>query len=168
MIFFKKRTKLLDERLENSKNKIYKEAFFIVQAICFLSIIVKDLLYEVNLKAIAIELLIIIIPLIYTLIRTIYLGIYSDEVELHDRTNKISITTKSFILGIVLGICMALFFGLRSAFLYGTTTAMRLCYFISVFIVCFFIYVPLYIIVFIMPVMLATKTAKKQSSDKDN
>lgn len=114
-----KREKITDERVVNIQNKIYKEVFQLAIAISILSIIIKFYLYGLNSELVITEFIIIIIPSFFYTVRTIWLGIYSDEIELHDRTSKIPMSIKQVFVGLVTGIAIAMFFGVRSSLLYG-------------------------------------------------
>lgn len=168
MRLFKKNNHPVDERIEIIKNKIYKEISILVMCLCIISIMVKYSMYGQNIKLIATELIIIFSTSIYYTIRIVYLGIYSDEVEMHDRTSKISMNTKNIIIGLVAGISIAIFLGFRSALLYGTTARIRVEYFSLVFIVSILIYLPFFIIFLMSQHSIANKISKKQSSKKIN
>ncbi|CDI49487.1 DUF6773 family protein [Clostridium tetani] len=168
MKLFKKNNHIVDERIENIKNKIYKEISILVMLVCTISIIVKYSMYGQNIKLVATELLIMFSTSVYYVVRIVYLGIYSDEVEMHDRTSKISMNTKNIIIGLVIGISIAIFFGFRSALLYGTTPSIRVQYFSIVFIVSILIYLPFFIIFLTFQHSIANKISKKQSLKRIN
>ena len=157
MILFN-REKVSDERVENLKNKIYKEAFWIAIILNGTSILVKFYLYGINTEPVTTEFFIIVILLLYSAVRTVSLGIYSDEVELHDRRSRIPMGTKNVLSGFGSGFVIAIFFGIRSSVLYGSG-GNRLWYFILVFITSILIYCPF----FIATMMVLHKTAQKVS-----
>lgn len=144
MSFFNKRNKIVDERILNASNKIYKEAYFFTIIIALISIIVKFFINGVDYNLVITELIIVGVPAFYYTIRTIQLGIFSDLSEVHDRKSKMSINLKTVIIGFTIGIGVALFFGIRSAILYGDETN-RLWYFILVFFASFMIYCPIFV-----------------------
>lgn len=135
-------------------------------AICFISILVKLFMYGMNIKLVATELLIIIITSLYSVIRTVYLGIYSDEVEMHDSTNKMSICTNITLTGVIAGICLAIFFGLKSAILYGTSIRIKIWYFVISFIASIMMYIPFFVLIVVLQHSAYNKISKKQSSKK--
>jgi hypothetical protein len=149
----------MDERVESVKNKTYKEAYSMALIICFFSIIVKFYLYGVNTDLVFTEFLIIIVTTFYYSIRTVWLGIYSDEVEIHDRTSKLSMDVKSILFGLGSGVAIAVFFGIRSAVLYGNEGNM-LKYFILVFFASLMIYCPIFVLT-----LFLHKAANKISKD---
>ena len=168
MKLFKKENSTVDERIENIKNKIYKEAFILVMIICFISIVVKYFIYGIKIEFVIGELLCMFIPSIYYLIKTVFCGIYSEEIEMQDRTTKVPRSIKTIIGAIVAGVCIAVPMGIRSAILYGHTTGVRIRYFIIVAITCLIIYIPILLVITILPHIVANNVSKKQSSKKDN
>lgn len=166
MNFSWRRTKT-DERITNSLNKVYKEAYYVVMLICFISLAVKVYLYGYDIKFIALEVLIIIIPSLFFNVRTVWLGLYSDEVEIHDRTSKIPMSAKSIVIGVGFGVAMALFFGIRSSILYASNNSQRVWYFITVFLVSLIIYCPFFIAVTAIPNFVASKVSKKINSKNE-
>lgn len=163
MNFSWRRTKS-DERITNSLNKVYKEAYYVVMLICFISIAVKFYLYGYDIKFIVSEFLIIIIPGLFFQVRTVWLGLYSDEVEIHDRTSKIPMSAKSIVIGLGFGVGMALFFGIRSSILYASNNSQQVWYFITVFFVSLIIYCPFFIAVTSIPNLVASKVSKRINS----
>ncbi len=159
--------KIVDERIENTQNKIYREAFILAILICVLSVIVKFYLYGVNYQLVIVEFLVITIPTFYSFIRTVWLGIYSDEIEIHDRISKIPISEKNILIGLGIGIAIALFFGIRSSVLYGNDTN-RLWYFAIVFFASLMIYCPLLAAAMFAMDSIAKKISKRASlKDQD-
>lgn len=138
-----KKGKITDERIVNIQNKIYKEIYLIAAIICMISIFVKRYLYGAKPELAFTEFFVLFISGVYYVMRTASLGIYSDEVEIHDRTSKIPMSVKNIIIGLVSGVVIALFFGIRSALLYGNDTN-RLWYFTLVFFTSLIIYCPLF------------------------
>jgi uncharacterized membrane protein YbhN (UPF0104 family) len=97
---------------------------------------------------------------IYYWIRTARLGIYKDMVEIHDRSSKIPMSSKNIIIGLVSGVIISVFFGVRSAVLFGNASN-RLWYFILVFFVCFMIYCPFFVALILLTDTASRKAAKK-------
>ncbi len=162
-----KKEKIVDERVANLRNEIYKEAFFVAITVCMVSILIKFYLYGVNAALVLTEFAIIIIAMFYTSVRTISAGIYSDEIEIHDRNSKIPMNAKNVLIGMATGIALALFFGIRSSILYGSD-ANRLWYFFLVFISAFIIYVPvLTVFIFAFNTIAQKLSAKANQKDQD-
>lgn len=138
------RGKQADERIVNIQNKIYKEIYMLVMLICLASVIGKFIMLGMDTSVIT-ELAILLASSLYYLIRSASLGIYSDAVEVHDRTSKFKMSTKNIITGSVMGVGLALFFGLRSAVLYADGGLQSLWYFVLVAFVSLMIYVPLFL-----------------------
>ncbi|KNF07109.1 putative membrane protein [Gottschalkia purinilytica] len=160
MRLFNKEKRSTDERIVNVLNKIYKEAYYLVMIMCLISIGVKYYLHGSNIKSIILELLIIFISGIYCGIRKVCLGIYIDEVEIHDRTSKISMSVKNIIIGLVSGIVISVFFGVRNSVLYGNDTN-RIWYFILVFFASFMMYCPFFVLIISVPHIISRKLSKK-------
>lgn len=162
MRWFKNRKINLDERIEETKNKIYKEACFIAVAICFISIIIKFFLYGSNFHNIVTELIIILATSIYTIIKQAYLGIYSDDEEIYDKNHKIPMSTMNVIIGAVLGIAISVFWGMRSAIVYGNESN-RIKYFIITFVASFGIYGCFFMLLMVGSHATAKSISKKQA-----
>ena len=161
---FWNRIKSTDERIINTQNKIYKEAYILVSIICFISIAVKIYLYGFNIRSVVSELLIIIIPSCFFYIRMVLLGLYSDTVEIHDRTSKIPMSIINVVISLSFGVIIALFFGIRSSILYAHTNSQRVFYFIVVFFVSLMIYCPLFTIIVALPNFIANRASKRVNS----
>lgn len=157
------RRKVEDERIVNMKNKIYKEAYLLIVSICTLSVIVKSFTLSDWTSSLP-EIAIISAGSLYAGIRSVLLGIYSDEVEIHDSSRKIKFNTRIMLWGIGSGIFLALFFGIRSAILFGDgslTTGLR--YFFLVSLISLLIYIPLFAGVLVLFHQLANKASQKIS-----
>jgi hypothetical protein len=168
MNLFWKKKKLMDERIINTKNKIYKEAFIIVMAMCVISIAVKHYFYGYDFKQFATEVAIIAVSSLYFTIRSVLLGLYSDEVEMHDRNSKTPMSIKNIVIGVSSGVLLALFFGIRSSILYAQGILQRVVYFVIVFITCLMIYCPFFITIVIIPYLIGNKASKKRNSSNDD
>lgn len=164
MRLFNLKKKTMDERIENTKNRIYKEVYVLIMVICFISIGVKDYLYGANTKYVITEILVIFLSVLYYAIRTVWLGIYADEIEVHDRTSKLPVNTINIIIGLVAGVVIAIFFGIRSSVLYGNSSN-RLWYFIIVFFASIMMYCP-FLIAFIAIGDSAARKASKKITKK--
>lgn len=156
------KSKLADERITNLKNQIYKEAYILIAVICSASIILKIFLQED--PSTLTEVIVLLAGGIYYGVRSVMLGIYSEEVEAHDRENKTPYSRKNILSGLAIGLGIALFFGIRSALLYGKgDLETQAWYFFLVFIVSLIIYLPFFIVLLTLAHHLANKASKKVS-----
>lgn len=152
----------IDERVESMKDRLYKEAFVIVNAICMISLIYKSWVLELGIQDTMIELLVLTIPNVYFLIRSVRLGIYADEVEIHDRVSKWSINRKSALFGLVIAFILAASFGVRSAIVYSDNSNWMFN-FILVFVTSLLIYVPTLVLFSVTSNKLARSASEKAS-----
>lgn len=90
------KNKLVDERILHLRNKIFKESYLVVMVICNLSLFLKVLVFQSGWESFITELVIVSAGNLYYTIRTVMLGIYSDEVEAHDNRSKMSYSLKIF------------------------------------------------------------------------
>ncbi|SDJ82155.1 DUF6773 family protein [Sediminibacillus albus] len=158
---FFQRNKVKDERITNLQNKIYREIFLIVAAICVLSLIIKQLNHGYSEANIWTEAVILLVSSFYYMIRSTGLGIFSAEVELHNQASKRSMAFKNIVFGLLFGIGIGTFFGIRSAVLYADSTLQSIYYFLLVSLVSFIIYIP-----FLIVVVGITYLAAKKRSDR--
>ena len=159
MGFFNK-SQVKDERVVNIRNKIYAEIYVLVATICTISVIVKYFIYGYNLEYVMTELTILFLGGIYFLYRSVTLGIFSAEVELHDRKNKWSTKKKNLIMSVGLGIGIALAMGINSAVQYADGVQQSIEYFFLVGFVSLMIYLP-----FLIIVLVAGNEYAKRKSD---
>ncbi|HLS08471.1 DUF6773 family protein [Lentibacillus sp.] len=159
MFFRKHNTK--DERIKNIENKIYKEMYILVILICVISAGIKLYQNGFHLEAVYTEWVIFLGTGIYFSWRSASLGIYSDEVEMHDRTSSMSREKKNLIIGAVIGVAAAVAVGVKSAVSYSDGVADSLFNFLLVFFVSIMIYVP-----FLVIMMIISHTIMKKKSDK--
>lgn len=153
--------KTVDERIVNTRNKLYKETYILVNILFGVSVIVKSLYYEQNIRMMIPEIIIFVIASLYYGTRSILLGLYSDEVEIHDQRSKLPMSTKNVIWGLGIGLALALIFGIRSAVIYGNGGLQSVWTFFIVFIASIMIYIP-----FLSVAMLATHYFANQASKK--
>ncbi|UPK45584.1 DUF6773 family protein [Paenibacillus pabuli] len=132
-----------DERIVNMKNKVYKEAYTLIMCICGISILIKSFLNWETYSMLT-EVIVLLAGSIYFGVRSVMLGIYSDEVEVHDQTSKISYSLRNIITGLIIGISMALFLGIRSSVLFAETAHEKWWFFFLVFIFSLLLYIPLF------------------------
>lgn len=132
-----------DERVEQAKNQIYRELFVVVTGLCFLSILVKQYMEVEAYADVAPEPMILIVMAVYYMVRGWQLDIFSAEREMHDRRSRIPMTAKNFIYAGAGGVAISLYFGTRSAIVYGEGTAQSIYYFFLVAAGSLMIYIPL-------------------------
>lgn len=153
--------KHVDERVKNLQNKIYKEIYVLVIIVCLISILIKFITMGMSLQNVITEWFIILSVSVYYYVRTAYLGILTDEIEIHDSNSKVKFGTKNIIYGVSIGLVMAIMFGFNSAFNYAVSTQQAIEYFFVVFLVSLFIYAP-----FFAGFLGLTYAAAKKKSDQ--
>lgn len=163
MSFFKNKA-FKDERITNTKNKIYAEIYILIVGISFISIILKYYMYNLGPASIATELTILIASGIYYLYRSANLGITSAEIEMHDRKSKWSRQKKNLVSSIALGIGIALFFGINSAVRYAEGVNQSITYFLLTTFVSLLIYLPFFLVILVV----GNESLKKQSDKAIN
>ncbi|MDD1505653.1 hypothetical protein PVA17_23310 [Lysinibacillus sp. CNPSo 3705] len=134
------KSKHVDERIKNQQNKIYKEIFFFVIVICLISILIKFITEGVSSVNVLTERLILLFSAVYYCGRAAYLGIFTDEVEIHDSTSKFKLSTKFIIFGVAIGMVIAIIMGVNSAFNYAESTPQAIYFFSLVFFVSLLLY----------------------------
>ncbi len=157
--------KVIDERVQNTQNKIYREIYYIVSVICFISLIAKTVIYGRGVEHVATELVILAACGIYYSFRGMYSGVLSEEVEIHDANSKYRFSTKTIFLGILCGVVIALAMGLNSAINYADNNTQALEYFFMVFFISLIIYAPFLAVVLYTSHQSAIKKSK-QINDK--
>ncbi|MNJ32774.1 DUF6773 family protein [Paenibacillus bouchesdurhonensis] len=158
-------SKQVDERIVNTQNKIYKEIYMLIMLICLGSVIVKYAVLDMD-RLLITEIVIMLASSLYYLIRSVSLGVYSDAVEVHDRSSKFKMSTKNIVAGSIFGLGLALFFGFRSATLYADGAMQSLWYFILVFAVSLMIYVPVFLLLTFGLHMAANKASTNVTKDE--
>ncbi|WP_087974787.1 DUF6773 family protein [Oceanobacillus rekensis] len=160
MGFFKK-SQVKDEWVINTRNKIYAEVYVLVVVLCSISAIVKYFVYDLNMEHVLTELIILITVGIYYLYRSIRLGIFSAEVELHDRKNKWSMQKKNLFMSVGLGIGIALFMGINSSVRYADGVQQSIYYFLITGFGSLMIYLPFFVVI-----LVAGNEMAKRNSDR--
>ncbi|MFD1269124.1 DUF6773 family protein [Paenibacillus motobuensis] len=161
-----KRKSVQDERIVNLKNQIAKEAWVLTLMICSISVIVKTFFFMEK-QSVWVELAILIVTSIYSMIRSVRSGVYSDEVEVHDQTHRFSMTKKQLMIGLASGLFLALFFGFRSAYLFADGDgALQVKYFLSVFAASLIMYIPFFVILTAVSHLVMNQLSKRRS-DRD-
>lgn len=155
------KSKHVDERVKNQQNRIYKEIYYIIIFACLISILIKFITDGVSLQNVLTEWLILIISSVYYCVRVANLGIFTDEVEIHDSTSKYKLTTKFIISGVAIGIVIAIIMGVNSAFNYADSTPQAIYFFFMVFFVSLFMYS-----LFIAGLLLLFYVLAKTKSDR--
>ncbi|WP_084242857.1 DUF6773 family protein [Planomicrobium okeanokoites] len=144
-----KKSGLEDERITNLKNKIYAEVYILVMAIAVISILFKYFINDFDIEGIATELIILFSSAVYFLYRSTRLGVFSAEIEMHDRENKWSQQKKNLVGSITFGVVIALVFGTNSAVQYADGMIQSIYYFLLTAAASLLIYLP-FLLIFII------------------
>ena len=163
MVFFKKSV-TQDERVFNIKNKIYAEIYMLVIVICGISALVKHYVYDLNIEHMFTEFIILIAGAIYYMFRSVMLGVFSAEVELHDRKSKRSMHQKNLIYSIAFGIGIALFMGINSAVRYAEGPGQSMEYFFITAFASLMFYLPFFVIILVVGNGIAKRKSDKVMS----
>jgi magnesium-transporting ATPase (P-type) len=161
MDVFKREKKNTDERIENIRNKIFKEMYYVVMTICLISVFFKMYKFGIGESTLTeeavLELVILIVGGVYFFARSIFLGVFWDEVEIHDRTSKTPMSKKTIFISVGLASVIAIIMAVNSAVSYADSSSQALWYFILVLCVSLMIYLPFLLILFGGIYMLAKK-----------
>lgn len=125
--------KMVDERVQNIQNKIFREMYYMISIFCVISLIGKTIIYGFGSGRTTTEMVILIACGVYYSIRRIYSGILSEEVEIHDANSKYRFSTKTLVIGVLFGVVIALAMAFNSAINYADSSAQSIEYFIVVF-----------------------------------
>lgn len=148
MNVFKRTKKFTDERVENVRNKIYKEMYYVIMAICLVSALFKLYKYGAGSGELYLEFVILVAGGLYYLARSIFLGVFWDEVEMHDRTSKTPMSKKTILGSVALALLISIFMGLNSAISYADGSSQGVWYFVLVSFVSVMIYLPILLLFF--------------------
>ena len=157
--------KIVDERVQNIQNKIYREIYYIVSIFCVISLLSKRFIYGQGTEHVATEIIILIVCGVYYTIRAMYSGVLSEEVEIHDANSKVRFSTKTAFIGIACGVVIALSMGLNSAINYADSNAQAIEYFFMVFLISLIIYAP-FLAIFLYITHQSAVKKSKQINDK--
>lgn len=155
--------KIIDERVRNMQNQIYREVYNVITLICCLSIAYKFITIGISFQAISTEFFVLIGGSLYYVLRSAQLGLFSDEVEMHDANSKIKYSKKTILYGALLGLFIALSMGINSAVSYADSTEQAIYYFFLVSFVSLCIYAP-----FFTAFLYVGYYTSKKKSDKVN
>lgn len=155
--------RILDERIINMQNKIYREIYIIITIVCFASIGIKLFAIGREFNLIITEFIILILSGIYYQYRSVKTGMFSEEVEISNANSKFKYNTLTIITSVLLGVLLGFVFGLNSALNYADSTAQAIYYFILVFFTSLMIYIPIMLLLFSVPQIIS-----KRQSDKIN
>ncbi|KOS60154.1 hypothetical protein FJQ98_10765 [Lysinibacillus agricola] len=166
------KNKNVDERVKNLQNKIYKEMYYVIIFACLISILIKYMTMGVPLQNVTTEWLILLISSVYYFIRAAYLGVFTDEVEIHDSTSKVKLSTKYIIFGVAVGMVIAIIFGVNSAFNYAESTQQAIYFFFLVFFVSLFMYALFFagflILIYVLAKKKSDQVVQRILEDKDS
>ncbi|WP_144528263.1 DUF6773 family protein [Peribacillus simplex] len=165
MDLFRRTKKITDERVEHVRNKIYKEMYHVILAICLVSVLFKLYKYGAGSGELYLEFVIIVAGGLYYLARSIFLGVFWDEVEIHDRTSKTPMSRKTIFGSVALALIIAIFMGVNSAVNYADGSSQGVWYFVLVSFVSVMIYLPILLLFFGGIYLLAKKIGMKNSED---
>lgn len=159
------RKKITDERIVNTQNKIHREISNIITTLCALSLIIKVIIGLRGFENIGIEMTILIFSGVYYIVRSTQMGIYSEEVELQNANSnsKLNADSRTFLIGIALGVIIGLIFGVNSAIQYADGLVEKVYFFAITFLASFLFYLPFLLLVLFVPPKIA-----KYKSDKVN
>ncbi|WP_246061707.1 DUF6773 family protein [Paenibacillus oralis] len=163
MKWFDKKGAVRDERIEQLKNRIYKEIYVLIAIICSVSVFLKTFVLDGQ-PSMLLEVIILLAGGLYYGIRSIALGIYSDEVEVYEQSSKRSYGKRTLYTGLAIGLTLALLFGIRSAVLYGDEST-YLKYFALVFLVSLGLYIPLFAGGLTLMHFMANKLSRRASQN---
>ncbi|RLJ86631.1 DUF6773 family protein [Planococcus citreus] len=141
-----KKSGIKDERITNTKNKIYAEIHILVMVIAVVSIVFKYFIYNRGIESVTTELLILFLSAVYFMYRSTSLGVFSAEIEMHDRESKWPQQKKNLVASITLGVVIALVFGTNSAVQYADGLLQSIYYFFLTALVSLMIYLPFFLI----------------------
>ncbi len=164
MKWFDKKGTVRDERIEQLKNRIYKEIYVLIAIICSVSVLWKTFAYRGE-QSTLLEVIILLAGGVYYVIRSIALGIYSDEVEVYEQSGKRSYGKRTLFTGLAIGLALALLFGIRSAALYGDENT-YVKYFALVFLVSLGLYIPLFAGGLTLMHFMANKLSRRASQSE--
>ena len=116
-------------------------------------------------EAAVLEFLILFVSGVYFLARSIFLGVYWDEVELHDRNSKIPMSNKTIFTSVGLSLLIAILMGINSAVSYADSTSQGLWYFVLVLLVSIMIYLPILLLLFGGIYFVAKKIGMKNNKE---
>lgn len=140
-----KKSGIKDERITNTKNKIYAEIHILVMVIAVVSVIFKYFFYNLGIESVTTELLILFLSGVYYVYRSTRLGVFSAEIEMHDRESQWPQQKKNLVASITLGVVIALVFGTNSV-QYADGVLQRIYYFFLTALVSLMIYLPFFLI----------------------
>lgn len=165
MDFFKRTKKITDERVEHVRNKIYKEMYHVILAICLVSALFKLYKYGAGSGELYLEFVILVAGGLYYLARSIFLGVFWDEVEMHDRTSKTPMSRKTILGSVIFALIISIIMGVNSAVSYADGSSQGVWYFVLVSFVSVMIYLPILLLFFGGIYLLAKKVGMKNSED---
>ncbi|MED4957301.1 DUF6773 family protein [Paenibacillus macerans] len=166
MKWFDKKGTVRDERIEQLKNRIYKEIYVLIAIICSVSVLWKTFAYRGE-QSVLLEVIILLASSLYYGVRSIALGIYSDEVEVYEQSGKRSYGKRTLFTGLAIGLVLALLISIRSAALYGDENT-YLKYFVLVFLFSIAMYIPLFAGGLTLMHFMANKLSRRASqSDQE-
>ena len=158
--------KYRDEQVEAAKSQIFRELYYLMIGFAGISVIAKTILYPGNWKTSFFELLLIIFSAVYYILRSVQKGLYTDEIEENDEENRRSVSQKNMLIGLGVGLVIALFFGIRSAVIFGGEGTMLRLFFLH-FFGSLMIYIPFFLGVAVLGDQLANRVSLRNLGKQD-
>jgi len=155
-----------DEFIVNTRNKIASEVLNVVMLMAALSLVIKLFVLEDSLKSGIFEVAIVLFALVYSTIRAYFLGSLASSIELSERKHKTPSIVRNIMGAGVFGIGMGLFFGIRSAVLYGSEGKYVL-YFVIVFIASVTIYTSIALAIALPYTFMTYRLVNKAKHDEE-
>lgn len=151
-----------DERVTNLQNKIYREMYILIVVICALSILFKQFFVDGGTQQLWTEVIILVASSVFYIARSAMLGIFSDEVEMRE-SSKLSFNTRNFVISLIVGLGISLFFAIVNSQKYADSTEEALTFFFVILFGSLMIYIPVLFAIMVVPYAMA-----KRKSDQVN
>lgn len=156
-----KQAKIVDERIVNTKNKIYRECYNLAMFISLGSIVVKMVLGMRAMENFTLELILLIGVSGYYTIRAVKLGVFSEEAELLEANQKVKFDVRTAIVSVAFGIILGVIFGVNSAMSYADSTSQGVYYFLLTFFTTIMMYAPVFFLIVFVPYFIAKKKSEQ-------
>ncbi|WP_226658871.1 DUF6773 family protein [Guptibacillus hwajinpoensis] len=152
-----------DERVTNLQNMIYREMYMLIVGICAMSILYKQFFVEGGTRHLWTEVIILVASSVFYVGRSAMLGIFSDEVEMSEQSSKLSFNTRNFVISLIVGVGISLFFAIVNSQKYADSTEEAFTFFFVILFGSLMIYIPVLFAIMVLPYAIA-----KRKSDQVN